>query len=91
LLLSVHAAVATQVPEMAISDVEAKVLAENIIRVEQYYPKLSAALTGKVAAHIALLSSVGAVYGPRFAAIGVRMKRNKEESNVINGQFNVVR
>lgn len=75
---------------MAISDVEAKVLAENIVRVEQYYPKLSAALTGKVAAHIALVSSVAAVYGPRFAAIGVRIK-NQREANVVEGKFNVVR
>jgi len=65
---------------MAIEEQEAKTLAEAIQRVEKHYPGMSAVMRGKVMDHVALVGAVGSVYGTRLAAIGIRIKREKDEA-----------
>ncbi len=64
---------------MAIEPAEAKMLAENIANVEKYYPVVSSLITGKIAAHGALLLAIGQVYGTRIVAIQARIKKEKAE------------
>lgn len=72
---------------MEINELEATRLAEGIVRVEKYYPAVSAVISGRIADHVALASTLIAVYGVRFAAIKVRKTReanNKGDSGVID-------
>ncbi len=81
---------AIRVPEMAIEEPEAKILAEAIVRVEAYYPRVREIVTGKIAAHGALILAIGQVYGTRLVAIKARVATEKREnSNVVDmtGQF----
>jgi len=59
---------------MEISDDEAKRLAQASIRVAKYYPFINKALSEKVVDHLALVAIVSKVYGPRIAAIGIRIR-----------------
>jgi len=60
---------------MEINEIEAQRLAEGIARVEKYYPAVSAIISGKIADHIALGSTLIAIYGMRFSAIKIRKAR----------------
>jgi len=68
-LLSVHAIIATKIPEMAIDPAEAQMLAERIAAVEKYYPAVSTIMSGKIADHVALVGALMQVYGTRLVAI----------------------
>ena len=68
---------AARVPEMALEEAEAKLVAEAIGRVSRHYPQVSALLSGKIADHIALFTAVSAVYGTRLVAINARMNKEK--------------
>lgn len=91
-LISVHSILALRIPEMEIEEAEAKTLAEAIARVEQYYPRVSAVVSGKLAAHGLLAAAIFQVYGTRIAAIGIRLKAEREgKSGAVQREGNVLR
>jgi hypothetical protein len=68
---------AIKVPEMAMEESEAKLLAERIKAVEKYYPAISSIMSGKIADHVALAAVMGEVYGTRLVAIKLRMDKER--------------
>lgn len=76
-LMSIHAMVegATKIPEAALSEEEAKKIAECSARVAQLY---TGAVSEKTQAWTALLLALGGVYGSRIVAYVLR-KRAEEE------------
>lgn len=64
------------VPELEISKDESKAMAEAIAEVASHY---NATLDPKVMAWVGFAGAMGAVYGPRVAAI--RLRKSMEKSN----------
>lgn len=74
LLIGFHALAAIKIPEMELSDAEAKQLQERLEAVARWH---SIAATQKAIDYAGLLGVVGYVYGTRIAAISVRKKRER--------------
>ena len=90
MIIGLHVTLAYRVPEMTISEDEAKYLAKAIADVLAYYPAIKDFLDGKAAAHLALMMAIIQIYGTRIIALQLRLKTEKEKSeNVIDmrGQF----
>jgi hypothetical protein len=79
----------TKAPELLLEQSEAKILAENIANVAQYYP--DRVLTEKQTAWIGLGSALAAVYGTRyFAFIARRQKERVSRAAPAETSLNVV-
>lgn len=61
----------TSAQELVLAEFEAKMLAENIAEVQQYYPLFQA--SDKAQAWFNLIVCLGGVYGTRIVAIRARM------------------
>lgn len=67
----------TKVPELEIDQEEAKKLAHASTEVAKHYVSLDA--SEKTVAWVNLGLTLGAVYGPRIMANGIRKRREREE------------
>lgn len=78
-IILVHSAVALRVPEMDISEEEAAKLAAAWKRLEKYYPRVAKIFSDKITDHLAFFSALSLVYGPRIAAIGLRIRTEQQK------------
>lgn len=72
--LHLIASQATGIPELALSEPEAAMLAESVAAVSVEY---GLSLSGKTGALIQLIAAAAMVYAPRFGAINKRVKQKK--------------
>ena len=81
LLLSIHTmlALSTGLEELAIEPNEAHTLAEAAAELASYY-KIK--LDGKNGAMLGMVMAIGAVYGPRAVAIGIKYRSTKGNGDV---------
>ena len=78
MILGLHVTLSLKIPEMKIDEAEAKLLANAIADVLNYYPTIKSFLEGKAAAHVALMMAVIQVYGTRLVAIQLRLRTEKQ-------------
>lgn len=86
LLLSIHGMLAafTSVEELELAEEESKKLAEAIARVQKLYDYKW--ISDEAAAWGNLIIAAGGIYGPRYMAIRLRQKREKEEERFNNAR-----
>jgi hypothetical protein len=79
MIVGLHITLALKIPEMKIEEAEAKLLANAIADVLQYYPTIKSFLEGKAAAHVALMMAVIQVYGTRLIAFNLRVRNENKQ------------